>query len=115
AHERLTLRVAGWLHGGVYDVVIVGAGIAGLAAAHALGARAGVLVLEAAREPGGKLRTSELGGVPVDEGAEQLLARVPEGLDLIRAVGLDDAVVHPLTSSAAVWTRGSLRPLPTGT
>src|SRR5256885_15035755 len=101
--------------GRVYDVVIVGGGIAGLAAAHALGSQRAVLVLEAAPELGGKLRSAPFGDLPVDEGAEQLLARAPEGLDLIRDVGLGDAVVYPLTSAASVWTRGALRRLPAGT
>lgn len=99
----------------VYDVVIVGGGIAGLAAAHALGTRPGVLLLDGAATLGGKLRSADFGGVPVDDGAEQVLVRQPEALDLIRAVGLGETVVYPRTSSASVWTRGALRPLPTGT
>jgi oxygen-dependent protoporphyrinogen oxidase len=95
-------------------VVVVGAGIAGLAAAHALRG-ADVTVIEAADRVGGKLRTSPVAGVDVDEGAESFLVRVPEGLGLTRAVGLGDRLVHPLTTSAQVWARGRLRPLPAGT
>lgn len=100
-------------------VVVVGGGISGLAAALALH-RAGppglrVTVLEAAAELGGKLRTSEIAGVPVDEGAEAFLARRPEAVELARSVGLGEELVVPATSSAGLWTRGQLRPLPTGT
>ena len=42
---------------------------------------------------GGKLRVSEVGGVPVDEGAESLLLRRPEAVDLAAAVGLGDDLV----------------------
>jgi len=99
-------------------VVVVGGGIAGLAAAWFLGQQAGervrVTVLEAAYEVGGKLRLAELGGLQLDAGAEALLARRPEAVALARAVGLGDDLVHPSTSQAGVWTRGRIRPLPAG-
>ena len=100
------------------SVVVVGAGIAGLAAAHALSRRAPgcrITVLEGSPAVGGKLRTSELAGIAVDEGAESFLLRVPEGAALTDAVGLGPDLVSPAVGAAAVWTRGRLRPLPTGT
>jgi protoporphyrinogen/coproporphyrinogen III oxidase len=103
-------------------VVVVGGGIAGLAAAHALaeGARGGphalrVTVLEATGRVGGKLRVSELAGVPVDEGAESLLLRRPEAVALARAAGLGPDLEDAATTAASVWTRGHLHPLPQGT
>ncbi|MFL6240112.1 MAG: protoporphyrinogen oxidase [Actinomycetes bacterium] len=99
----------------MYDVAIVGGGIAGLAAAYALSDRERLLLLDAAPEVGGKLRVSAFGDTWVDEGAEQVLVRTPEALDLIQAVGLAADVVHPQTSSASVWSRGALRELPGGT
>ncbi|MDQ1695292.1 MAG: protoporphyrinogen/coproporphyrinogen oxidase, partial [Frankiaceae bacterium] len=95
-------------------VVVIGAGIAGLAAAHAL-RQFDVTVIDGADRVGGKLRTSAIGGFDVDEGAESFLARVPEGLGLARAVGRGDSIVHPATTSASVWARGRLRPLPSRT
>ena len=63
--------------------VVVGGGIAGLAAAFFLReAPCQVTVLEGATRPGGKLRVSEVAGVMVDEGAEALFARRPEGTGL---------------------------------
>ncbi|WP_159058211.1 FAD-dependent oxidoreductase, partial [Streptomyces europaeiscabiei] len=59
-------------------VVVIGAGIAGLAAAHGLldrGAR--VTVLEASDRVGGKLLPGEIAGARVDLGAESMLARRP--------------------------------------
>src|SRR3954469_12754737 len=92
-------------------IVVVGAGIAGLSAAWFLRDH-DVTVIDAANTVGGKLRTSDVAGQPVDEGAEQLLVRRPEALALAREVGLDDDLVHPVTSSARIWARGRLRPLP---
>jgi oxygen-dependent protoporphyrinogen oxidase len=104
------------LHERVAHVVVVGGGIAGLAAAHAFAqAGMGVTVLESAPSVGGKLRVASCAGLPVDEGAEQVLVRVPEAVDLIRTLGLGDDLIHPRSSAASVWTRGAMRPLPTGT
>ncbi|WBB62276.1 protoporphyrinogen oxidase [Streptomyces sp. WMMC500] len=96
-------------------VVVIGGGIAGLAAAHRLLARgARVTVLEAASRLGGKLHAGELAGLPADLGAEALLARRPEAVDLARAVGLGEALQPVAAGGAALWTRGRLRPLPGG-
>ena len=52
------------------DVVVVGAGVAGFAAAHTLvGARRSCLVLEARERTGGRVFTDTSLGVPFDEGA----------------------------------------------
>lgn len=97
-------------------VVVVGGGIAGLAAAyHLAGDGIAITLIEATDVVGGKLRISEVGGVAVDEGAEMFLRRVPESLDLVERLGRSDEVVSPRTTSASVWSRGSLRPLPSGT
>src|SRR6478672_1753170 len=89
--------------------------MAGLAAAHALRNRARVIVLEASSRIGGKLRVSEVGGVPVDEGADSMLRRVPYAVALAEAVGLGDELVSPATGQAFVRSHGRLHPLPTGT
>ncbi|MFE9024790.1 protoporphyrinogen oxidase [Streptomyces iakyrus] len=97
------------------QVVVIGAGIAGLAAAHRLlerGAR--VTVLEASGRVGGKLLPGEVAGARVDLGAESMLARRPEAVALARAVGLADRLRPPATATASLWTRGALRPFPKG-
>jgi oxygen-dependent protoporphyrinogen oxidase len=92
-------------------ILVVGGGLAGLTAAHLLSSDGhAVTVLEAAAEPGGKLRRAEVGGVVVDVGAEAMLNRRPEGVALARELGLE--VVHPAVQSSRIWTRGALRPLP---
>lgn len=96
-------------------VVVIGGGIAGLAAAHRLldsGVR--VTLLEATDRLGGKLETGEIEGAPVDLGAESMLARRPEAVELARAVGLADLLQPPATATASVWTRDALRPMPKG-
>lgn len=92
-------------------MVVVGAGIAGLTAARDL-SEAGydVVVLEGSPLAGGKLRRQTVAGVSVDVGAEAMLNRRPEGVELARSLGLD--VVHPTTAASRIWTRGALRPLP---
>lgn len=96
-------------------VVVIGGGIAGLAAAHRLlGTGARVTVLEASDRLGGKLLPGEIEGVRVDLGAESMLARRPEAVALAREVGLADRLQLPATATAAIWTRGALRPMPKG-
>ncbi|GAA3826793.1 protoporphyrinogen oxidase [Streptomyces chiangmaiensis] len=100
---------------GAGHVVVIGGGIAGLAAAHRLLDRERhVTVLEAADRVGGKLLQGEIAGVRVDLGAESMLARRPEAVALAREVGLADRLQPPATSTASIWTRGSLRPMPKG-
>jgi oxygen-dependent protoporphyrinogen oxidase len=99
-------------------VIVIGAGIAGLAAAWYLAElepSAQITVLDGASEVGGKLRRGEVAGVSVDTGAEALLARRPEGIDLIDAVGLHAKLIAPLTLSAQVRAGGSNHPLPART
>jgi oxygen-dependent protoporphyrinogen oxidase len=96
-------------------VVVVGGGIAGLTAAFRLTghpARPQVLLLEGSDQLGGKLRCGEVAGVALDVGAEAMLARRPEALDLATAVGLGSELTSPATVTAGVRARGDLRPFP---
>ena len=92
------------------DAVVVGAGIAGLSAARDLAAAGlSVLVLEGSAGVGGKLRLATVAGVEIDVGAESMLARRPEAVELAAELGIE--VVHPASGSSQLWTRESLRPL----
>jgi protoporphyrinogen/coproporphyrinogen III oxidase len=95
------------------SIVIVGGGIAGLAAAYFLReSGASVTVLEGSPRLGGKLSVSQVAGIAVDEGAEALLTRRPEGTGLIGAIGLAGQLAEPGTTAARVWSRGRMSPLP---
>lgn len=110
--------MAGWVKMETVElrsVVVVGGGISGLAAAHALAAGPNpprITVLESSPRLGGKLAGEVLEGVPVDLGAESVLARRPEAVDLIKAVGLGDDLVHPATTSAGLWIGDRIRAIP---
>ena len=100
-------------HVAMPHVAIIGGGIAGLAAAFFLaGEPVRVTVFEGSPRLGGKLSASDVAGVPMDEGAEALLARRPEGTDLIRAIGLGGDLIPAGVTSSAIYTRGAMRSLP---
>ncbi len=77
--------------------------------------RTRITVVDGARMLGGKLRTSHIGGVLVDEGAEMFLTGVPEAIELVRDLGLGADLRYPATMQASVAVEGTLRRLPTGT
>ncbi|MDX6231638.1 MAG: protoporphyrinogen/coproporphyrinogen oxidase [Nocardioidaceae bacterium] len=94
-------------------VAVVGGGMSGLAAAYELAiGGAEVIVLEGSDRLGGKLKLGSVGDLTLDLGAESMLARRPEALDLADAVGLDAKLVNPRTITASIWTHGALRPMP---
>src|ERR1700727_2991881 len=95
------------------QVVGIGGVVAGRAAAFYLRDEpVRVTVLEGSPRLGGKLSASDVAGVSMDEGAEALLARRPEGIGLIEATGLAADLVPAGVTSSAIYTRGAMRALP---
>ncbi|HEX6262298.1 MAG TPA: FAD-dependent oxidoreductase [Actinomycetota bacterium] len=96
-------------------LVVVGGGVAGLAAARA-GARAGwrVTLLEASQRLGGKVLTEEVDGVPWEWGPDAIAATKPRGEDLLEELGLLEDALPPATGRAYLLVGGELRPIPPG-
>lgn len=88
------------------DVVVVGAGLAGLAAAARLerGGRS-VLVVEASDGIGGRVRTDQVDGFHLDRGFQVLLTAYPE---LHRQLDLEALHLRRFDPGALVWCAGSL-------
>ncbi|MCC6832780.1 MAG: FAD-dependent oxidoreductase [Thermoleophilia bacterium] len=86
------------------DVIVIGAGLAGLACAHRLAARGRtVRVLEAGRSPGGRARTEWHEGRPVDLGFQVLLGRYPAARALVRELGIPRHDMRAFSGGAAFW------------
>lgn len=97
-------------------VVVVGAGLTGLATAWHLRDDAEVTLLEASDRAGGEIATIDFAGAPLDVGADAFLARQPEAERLARAAGFgNDDLVAPASRQVQLWVRGRLRPLPGAT
>lgn len=94
------------------DVVVIGGGITGLTAARDLLIAGAAVTLVEPDRPGGKLRTSPFAGGALDDAADAFLARVPEGVELCKELGIDGDLVSPAARRAYVWSRGELRLLP---
>src|SRR6201991_4875770 len=103
----------------------IGGGVAGRAAAVRIRdtAPAGTQVTINEQGPalGGKLRTGELAGSPVELGAEAFLVRDSAtgedspAIKLARRVGLGDELVNPAVGAAAIAVDRRLVPVPRGT
>lgn len=92
---------------GEADVVVVGAGVAGLACAARLRAEGlGVLVVEASDGIGGRMRTDELDGFRLDRGSHLLLTGSREAE---RVLELEALALGELYPGALVWNGRRLR------
>lgn len=98
------------------DVVIVGGGISGLAAAYELQRRGvDVRLLEATSRLGGVLRTEHTAGFVIDGGPDSILIQKPAGLALCRELGIDGELVSTLPPrTACVLRDGRLHPIAEG-
>lgn len=101
-------------------VVIIGGGIAGLAAAYYMQTRgqgkAEYTLLESAPVLGGKIVSARAKGFVIEGGPDSFITQKTNALDLCRELGLGDELIG--TNDAArqvfVWSRGKLHPMPEG-
>ncbi|HVH44935.1 MAG TPA: FAD-dependent oxidoreductase, partial [Labilithrix sp.] len=100
-------------------VVIIGGGITGLAAAHALEKgeeRCEVSIVEAGPQLGGNLQTIRHNGCIIDAGPDSWVAAKPHATRLAREVGLGDELIGTRADTRRVyivWQR-KLYPMPEG-
>ena len=97
-------------------VVVVGAGIAGLAAAWELSQDGDndVTVLESERRAGGVIVTEQVQGFIVEGGADGFLAGEPELPALAEQLGIGDRLVSQQARGTALWNGKELAPLDEG-
>ena len=87
------------------SVIVVGGGIAGLAAASALRAAAiEAVVVERSGSPGGRVASTVVDGTPIDFGAQFLAPYYREVLAAMRRTGLDTSL--RLVGQAAMFVHG---------
>lgn len=94
-------------------VVVVGAGVAGLATAYRLlqaEPSIHVTVLEASERVGGRVASVCVGDLELDAGPESFAARKPGATALCRDLGLE--LVEPQAHGSFVWTDRGLSELP---
>lgn len=103
-------------------IAIIGGGISGLAAAHALeghrrnGAELEYLVLESSNRWGGVLQTEHADGCLVEAGPDSFLTEKPWAADLCRKVGLAGQLVgsNDEQRKTFILVHGQLIPIPDG-
>src|SRR5476651_1460907 len=89
------------------DVVVVGGGIAGLAAAYELSCRGvSFVVLERAARAGGVIISEAIDGFTIDGGPDALLIQKPEAIALCKEIGLGDRLVSTKPRRIAYIQRG---------
>ena len=104
-------------------VIVIGAGLTGLSAAHRLttlareaGRALEVVVLEAKSRAGGAIRTETRDGFTIEAGADSFITNKPWAVDLCRELGLGDQLIETDARyrRSFVVRQGRLLPVPEG-
>lgn len=97
-------------------VVVVGAGMSGLACAHALRERAEVVVVECGARVGGNVRTERESGFVMDAGPDGWLVTKPAASALAREIGLEAEMIPTTEGNRRVYVawNSSLHAMPEG-
>jgi oxygen-dependent protoporphyrinogen oxidase len=99
--------------------IVIGGGLAGLAAAESLVSQARpchVTLVEPAERLGGMLQTVRREGWLVERSADSFLAARPEGVALVQRLGLSRELIgiEPRARRALIYSRGRTLPVPAG-
>jgi oxygen-dependent protoporphyrinogen oxidase len=105
--------------GPINKTVIVGGGIAGLAAAYSLHESGSddFTLIECSPHWGGKITSAQQDGFLVEGGPDSFLTQKAAALDLCSKLGLDDQLSGSSSGKNAttyVWSKGRLHPMPEG-
>ncbi len=97
-------------------VVVIGAGMSGLACAWTLRDRADVIVIEASARVGGNVITAREGGFVMDAGPDAWVTTKPDATALARELGLEGELIgtRPEYRRVYVAWNGRLHPMPEG-
>jgi len=103
----------------VKTIVVVGGGITGLSAMYELhkwkretGAEIRLVLTEAASLLGGKIRTVKQSGFLMEAGADSIVARKIETMNLIEELGLKEEIVYNATGRSFIYSEGQLKLIP---
>jgi oxygen-dependent protoporphyrinogen oxidase len=109
-------RHAGSIDHPATDVVVVGGGISGLAAAYELQRRGrSVRLLEASPRLGGVILTERIDGWVIDAGPDSMLVQKPGAIELCRDLGIEERLIPTLPPrTASVLRGGRLHAIPEG-
>jgi len=111
------------MSGGTIRVIVIGGGISGLAAAHAVireansrGRALRLTLLEATGRLGGNILTERRDGYVVDAGPDSFVITRPHALHLCEELGLGPRLLETIPENRRVYvvSRGLLLPLPAG-
>ncbi len=103
-------------------IVIIGGGIAGLAAAHRIqqaitgGAPLECVLLERSAQFGGKIATERFDGFVVERGPDSFISQKPAAIEFCKRLGIGDRLVgtNPEQTATFVYTGNKLVTMPDG-
>lgn len=95
-------------------VVIIGAGISGLAAAYDLQKAENfeVTLVEKCPAVGGKVQTQLEGPFVIERGPDSIFTAKPWAVELMRELGMENELEAPLSSEFSILTKGRLHTVP---
>jgi protoporphyrinogen/coproporphyrinogen III oxidase len=103
-------------------IVVIGGGITGLSAMYELQkwkqeskAEIRLILIEANKELGGKIRTITTDEFVMEAGADSIVSRKTAGLSFINELGLENQVVYNATGKSFIYIDGELKQIPTDT